>query len=240
MTVYFPEKNASLPKMPDDYRVCFERMADELEGVEFVCEMKDLDLSNAVATATWTAEWGDAMYDRAWKAEAGLEECERELQVCKALLYQERSRSNYALARAVRENDYWREWAAANTIQVAFLRYGKWQQERFARLASDGEAAANSRYMQLKHARGYGYSIYPTQGDGGGTCKVSTALKSDSEDEDDTPGPDVLSELLDGWHPPTPLRCLHKSWEDSPRLANWVGTADGVAVVLPSHQTIVS
>ena len=79
-----------LQTMPDTYRSCFERMVDELENSEFVCEMKNLELAEAIATKDWTAEWGDAMYDRAWKAEAGLEDCERELQVCKAELYSQR------------------------------------------------------------------------------------------------------------------------------------------------------
>jgi hypothetical protein len=76
--------------VPDSYRSCFERLADELENSEFVCEMKNLELAEAIATKDWTAEWGDAMYDRAWKAEAGLEDCERELQVCKAELHRQR------------------------------------------------------------------------------------------------------------------------------------------------------
>ena len=158
-------------KTSDSYRVCcervVERVVDQLEAAEFVSEMKDLELSDAVAIASWNAEWGNAMYHRARKAEAGLEDCERELQVCKALLYQELSRSKYAAEQQQRlasEDDYWHQWAAANTIQVAFLRYRQWQQERLARLATEDHAAAHSLYMQLKHMRpqgqGGGYRIY--------------------------------------------------------------------------------
>jgi len=82
-----------LHTVPDSYRSCFERLADELENSEFVCEMKNLELAEASEILDWTAEWGDAMYDRAWKAEAGLEECERELQVCKAELHSQRQRN---------------------------------------------------------------------------------------------------------------------------------------------------
>jgi tRNA nucleotidyltransferase/poly(A) polymerase len=166
-----PATTACPLKTPDSYRVCcervVERVVDQLEAAEFVSDMKDLELSHAAAIASWNAEWGNAMYHRARKAEAGLEDCERELQVCKALLYQELSRSKYAAEQQQRlasEDDYWHQWGAANTIQVAFLRYRQWQQERLARLASDGEAAANSRYIQLKHMRpphqGGGYRIY--------------------------------------------------------------------------------
>ena len=76
-----------------------ERLRDDLQAAQFVGEMKDMSISELQGTLNWTQEWGDAMYDRAWKAEAGLADCERELQIVKAEL----SRSRMDTDEAKRE-----------------------------------------------------------------------------------------------------------------------------------------
>lgn len=74
-----------------------ENLRDELEASEFVREMKDMDIRDLEAQVKWNEHWGDAMYDRAWKAEAAIEDFERKMQVVKAELM--RSREQTLLAR---------------------------------------------------------------------------------------------------------------------------------------------
>lgn len=64
-----------------------QTLRDDLEAAEFVNEMKDMDIAELKSTLARTEEWADAMHDRAWKAEAAAEECERELKVVKAELW---------------------------------------------------------------------------------------------------------------------------------------------------------
>lgn len=64
-----------------------EKLREDLQAAEFVIAMKDMDLGELQGALDWSQEWGDAMYDRAWKAEAGMADCEREMQLLKAELY---------------------------------------------------------------------------------------------------------------------------------------------------------
>lgn len=72
-----------------------EKVMSDLEKSEFICEQKDIELAavqaeldKTEAALKWSQEWGEEIYERAWKAEAALEDCERELCVVKAELYQ--------------------------------------------------------------------------------------------------------------------------------------------------------
>ena len=60
-----------------------QQLRDELCAAETVKQAKDVELGELRVELAWTRAWGNDMYERAWKAELDLDDCESELCIVK-------------------------------------------------------------------------------------------------------------------------------------------------------------